>query len=198
MDGDSLNAVAGDSDVESRLRQIEINQSNLYVLLEQAYGLGVQANLLLVENFRTLKATNQLSIDASIGSDNSSTVTIDEVTRDGAYYVLTDGLACNQLVKVTSIEKLDEDNFTLNITPKFKEKSTNGLAKLMRSSITIKDNKAYGAGLLKTKRRHKNKTWKGTGTSTTDNLVFCFPSVESAADFDGDWSVTSDGYFTLD
>ena len=70
---------------------------------------------------------------------------------------------------------------------------------MYRSSVTIKDDKAYGAGLVK-KRTHRNKkTWRGEGSATPQNIDFnMYASLASSYDLDGDFAFTSDGYFTLE
>ena len=71
--------------------------------------------------------------------------------------------------------------------------------KLYRSSVTIKDDKAYGAGLVRTYSRKASMVWKGDYSATTSTVGFnAYASLENSFTLDGDWSLTSDCYFTLE
>lgn len=198
MEGDSLNAEAGEVDVESRLRQIEINQANLYLLLEAANKFGVQSNLQLVEDFKTLKVTNFYEADATVAAKNNKFFTLADITglRASNFCVISNGLLFNQEVTTTAVEKT-ADAYRVSVNSALSQKTSN--AKVYRTTVNIKDGKAYGAGWIKYNRQKASKTWKGEGTSETSTLTFyAYPSLESSFQLDGDWSLTSDGYFTLD
>ena len=197
MDGDSLNAESSELDVDGRLKQLEINQANLYILLEALNKFGVQGNLIMTEDFQTLKYTNRDSANVTIAAEGKD-FKVDDISfmRPTSAVVVTNGLAFNKLVTVDSI-KSESGEYILTADSKLNETTSRG--KLYRSSVTIRDNKAYGAGLMKTKKQSANMTWKGEGSSDSQTLAFnAYPSLESSFALDGDWSLTSDGYFTLD
>lgn len=198
MDGDSLNAESSELDVDGRLKQLEINQANLYILLEALNKFGVQGNLIMTEDFQTLKYTNNKSANVTIAAEGKD-FKVDDISfiRPTGSVVVTNGLAFNKLVTVDSI-KSESGEYILTADSKLNETTSRG--KIYRSSVTIRDNKAYGAGLMKTKKQSANKLWKGEGSSDSQTLEFnAYPSLASGnSTLDGDWSLTSDGYFTLD
>ena len=70
---------------------------------------------------------------------------------------------------------------------------------IYRSTVTIRDNKAYGAGEVLTYTNVGGKVWKGEGKGDSQTFTFnAYPSLESSLGLDGDWSLTTDGFFTLD
>lgn len=184
-------------DVESRLKQIEINQANLYILLESVHKFGVQGNLILLEDFQTLADTQLSSVNATIEAIGKD-VLVDDLAylRDSNFAVVSDGLIYNQAVTLDSISKT-ADGYILTAAKNLKDTTKRG--KLYRTTMTIKDDKAYGAGLVKVRRQSANKMWKGEGIAETAQVTFnAYPSLESSFTLDGDWSLTADGYFTLD
>ena len=69
---------------------------------------------------------------------------------------------------------------------------------IYRSTVTLRDNKAYGAGEICIYSQPSAKVWKGEGSSDSTQVAFnAYPSLESSLGLDGDWSLTSDGYFAL-
>ena len=92
MSGESLNAEAGEVDVESRLKQLEINQANLYILLEALNKFGVQGNLIMTEDFQTLKYTHTGSVNATVETEGKEFIT-DGVSflRPNNFCVLSNG-----------------------------------------------------------------------------------------------------------
>ena len=198
MDGDSLNAESSELDVDGRLKQLEINQANLYILLEALNKFGVQGNLIMTEDFQTLKYTNRSSANVTIAAEGKEFI-VDDISflRPTGSVVVTNGLAFNKLVTVDSIESSNGE-YILTANSKLNETTSRG--KVYRSSVTIRDNKAYGAGLMKTKKQGGNLTWKGEGSSDAQTLTFnAYPSLASGnSTLDGDWFLTSDGYFTLE
>ena len=198
MDGESLNAESSELDVESRLKQIEINQANLYILLESVHKLGVQGNLIMLDDFQTLKDTRLTDADATISSKGFNFLTDDiSFLRPSSAAVFSDGLLLNQPIAIENVARRDDGHYQLRADSKFNETTSRG--KVYRSSVTIKDDKAYGAGLIKTRNQGAYRTWKGEGISETAQATFnAYPSLESSFALDGDWSLTSDGFFTLD
>ena len=199
MEGESLNAEAPEVDVESRLKQIEINQANLYILLESVHKLGVQGNLIMLDDFQTLKDTRLTDADATISSKGFNFLTDDiSFLRPSSAAIFSDGLLLNQPIAIENVARRDDGHYQLRADSKFNETTSRG--KVYRSSVTIKDDKAYGAGLIKTRKSAStNQIWKGEGISETAQATFnAYPSLESSFALDGDWSLTSDGFFTLD
>lgn len=198
MEGDSLNAEAGEVDVESRLRQIEINQANLYILLESVHKFGVQGNLIMTDDFQTLKDTRLVEADATISSKGFNFLTDDvSFLRPSSAAIFSDGLLLNQPVNIEGVSLNDDGHYQLRTDTKFNETTARG--KVYRSSVTIKDDKAYGAGLVRTGKQTAIKIWKGEGIAETAQVAFnAYPSLESSFTLDGDWSLSADGFFTLD
>ena len=198
MTDESLNATGGEVDVlDSRLRRLEINQANLYILLESLHKFGVQANLIMVEDFQSLKVTHLKVADATVEAVGKECLTDDiSFLRPSSSFVITNGLFLNQLTTAQSISS-DGDTYLINTADKIADDTSRG--KIYRSSVTIRDDKAYGAGLVNTRSQNGVRTWKGEGTAESAQISFdAFPSLESSFTLDGDWSLSADGYFTLD
>ena len=196
MEGESLNA-AGEEGTDARIRQLEINQANLYILLNSLHQLGVHGDLVLVEDFSSLNSVDFYESAISITSTGFS-LSADSIApfRPSSSAVVTNGLLYNQLVSVNSIAA---DNGHCTITTDQRLSDTLSAGKLLRSSMTIRDGLAYGAGLVKKSQQKANRTWTGEGHSDTIQATFnAYSSLESSFTLDGDWSLTSDGFFTLD
>ena len=198
MEGDSLNASADDtSDIDSRLKRIEINQANLYILLESLHKFGVQANTVLIEDFQTLKATRFLEHAATVPSAGKA-FNVDNISslRETTNCVITNGRLFNQLITIDKISRTG-GVYSLTADSNITSKLTVGTT-VQRSTVTIKDDKAHGAGLIKVKTKKKNKVWKGeSGTGTQQAPFNAYESLASSFELEGDWSLTSNGYFTL-
>ena len=193
MEGESLNASAEETDVESRLKQLEINQANLYILLDATYGLGTQSNLQRVENYAPVSSSDNYSARAySTQSKNYLRVFSPGSLRVGGYFTVTDGLSF--------AKRGDYDTPYIAHLAQTLSRDYKGTNYIYRSTVTVKDNKAYGAGEKKTRvRGGTTESWKGEGTSDSQTLTFnAYESLAGSFDLDGDWAFTSDGYFTVE
>lgn len=191
MDGESLNADSS-GDVDTRLKQLEINQANIFILLEEANKLGMKSNLIMVEDFKSLRDTRFYSKNATLAAASDS-VTVDSFNhlRPDISVVITDGQRVNYLTNIDKIVSIVGNKTVLKVKAAPRS-STN--AKLLRSTVTVKDGKAYGAGLIRNKRQTANKTWKGEGSSEVSQVTWNASENDS---LDGDWLI-NDGYFTME
>lgn len=199
MTGDSLNASAsasgGDtSEFDSRLKQMEINQANLYLLLESKldYDLGSRANLMLAENYAaSVDSTSEYEANVySMASKTNLRVDDTGVLQQGAYYVVSNGLLDYEEVQINAVARggdYDYD-YLLTLNDSLSSAYAKANSKLYRTTATVKDGKAYGAGLIRTKVESRNQTWKGATASEPTTL-------ESYCMNTGDSTITGDGYF---
>ena len=67
MDGETLKATGGE--LESRVKQLEINQSNLYMVMNAEHELGITANLLLVEDWVKCDCTDRTATTCDADKD---------------------------------------------------------------------------------------------------------------------------------
>ena len=205
MENESLNAAGGETDdIVSRLNQIEVNLANLYIRLENDYTGGKRANLLLVDDFINTECTHKYHVD-SYSTESKKYLRVDAGNmRVGGFYTISDGGIYNQDVKIADLKKDDLYNMdylaTLDETlPRDYKKRSDKYPQLLRSTVTIKDNKAYGAGEIKTYTRQGTDTWKGESTVTSQTLTMdTSAGKEDKYSLEGDWTLTADGFFTLE
>lgn len=205
MTDESLNAAGGETDdIVSRLNQIEINLANLYIRLENDYTGGKRANLLLVDDFINTECTHKYHVD-SYSTESKKYLRVDAGNmRVGGYYTISDGGIYNHDVKIADLKKDDLYKMkylaTLDETlPRDYKKRSDKYPQLLRSTVTIKDNKAYGAGEIITFTKTGTDTWKGESTVTSQTLTMdTSTGKEDKYSLEGDWTLTADGFFTLE
>ena len=221
MDGETLKADGGD--FEGRVKQLEINQSNLFMVLNANNILGVTANLLLVEDFVkcdcTDRATKTCDVDKYMiryNSLDSFSETFAKIGRD--YTVVWKGL--DHEIQINDIldgnNSDDERAFMyyfagdlsdwLDTAPNQASDAHNprNNAKLYRTTAGIVTGKyAYGPGNL-FDAGFFHKLWDGKSstqkrTYTLKTEPFYANRFRISVDEDGnpEGELTDDGYFTL-
>lgn len=203
MTQDSLNAAAASTDeFDARLKQIEINQANLYMLLQKDFSFGEKSNLQQVENFDPVSSTDTYAAQVyTTPSLKYLRIFEPGYLRVGGWFTVTNGRLNQEQTFVKSFAKWgDYDTpYIAKLNAALENEYPSTLTNyLYRSSVTIRDNKAYGAGEIKTRSQIGALTWKGEGNNDSQQIQFnAFASLESSFELEGDWSLTSDGYFTV-
>ena len=200
------NAATGGGDIDSatvqllnsRISQNEVNIANLFMQLDAETALGLKPNLLLVEDFKGESVCDNFvrQVTAATAHTNNITLTDGEGILAGSWYTLTDGVN-SEFVQVVSVATSGDTVTAMlasNITKTYKIANT----KLYRSTITIGDGEAYGAGDILSETFTYTRVWSGVvaNNSTTIELVTTLAN-KTAFELDGDWAFTSDGEFTL-
>lgn len=221
MTGDSLNSSVepyDDSLLNSRINQLEINQSNLYMVLNANNELGITANLLLVEDFVECDCVDRTAstCDAdkySVKNKSFDVLNNASFAKIGRDYTLA-WQGYDREIKITDI--LDGNNSAgerafiyyfdgdtedlVDLVPKAATDIHYPLnnAKLYRTTAGIVTGKyAYGPGNL-FRQQLCNMRWNGVVSSTTKTYNLDTSAANSSAfDLSGDYSLTSDGYFTI-
>ena len=204
MQGEVLYAEGGDvgDDIDARLKQIEINQANLYILLQKNFSLGNQSNLQQVENFDPVSSTDVYEARVySTPSLKYLRVFDPGSLRVGGHFTVSNNRLLQEQTFIKSFAKWGDYDTpyiaALNAALDSEYPSTLNNY-IYRSTVTLRDNKAYGAGEICIYSQPSAKVWKGEGSSDSTQVAFnAFPSLESSLGLDGDWSLTSDGYFAL-
>lgn len=215
MDGETLKATGGE--LESRVKQLEINQSNLYMVMNAEHELGITANLLLVEDWVKCDCTDRTATTCDADKDMVRYKCFDVLTnanfakigRD--YSLVWQGV--DRTIQISDI--LDGNNqagdrafvyyFTgdtddlHDLVPKATSDISKPLnnAKLYRTTAGVVTGKyAYGPGNL-FRQLLRRVSFNGTISSTSKTFNMSTQSGQESNFTITDGKLTSDGYFTI-
>ena len=194
-----LGGDAGDiPKMASRLTQTEINIANLYMQQNAKEELGLQANLLLVEDFVANDACDLYECEVvmpPVATMNTIYVASDQGILAGCWYTLTDGVK-SQYMRVQSVARSSEAYivfFEQSLQYNFKAGNT----RLMRSTALIANEQCQGAGDIRGVSYTFGETWIGSGGNVATTLTIDFTQANASAfTIDGDGTFTG-GLFTL-
>lgn len=209
MSGDSLNASVESGDIQipeietmkSRLSQLEINQSNLYMKLEAENALGGYANLLLVEDFIDMDCIDMTTVTIGENDNDSFMRTTYPITglETGADYTLVKN-SKEQAYHVESLVRRSKDGqfYCWRIYPTPDDYFNSPGTTLYRTTATFKDHTAQGPGEMKARVINYSKKWYGEGATDAEIVTF-ETTAANASKFRlvDDWNFTAQGYFTL-
>lgn len=183
--------------MEKRIAQTEINISNLFMQLDADKSLGLDANLLLAEDFIDNSSCDLLKIkvDDSVAGINSICVADVTGILEGHFYTVSDGTK-NQTVRVNSIAKngsLYVVVFSENLRYTFNLPKTY----LYRSTGLISGGKLSGAGEMRESVFKFSDVWLGE-SSSSEKVLTLSTTLANKKNFtlDGDFAF-ADGFFTL-
>lgn len=205
MDGETLKATGG-GDFEGRVKQLEINQSNLFMVLNANNILGVTANLLLVEDFVKCDCTDTTSGSCFIDDDvirykNWNPISDKSFAKIGRYYTLR----CRDKEAEVLIPDIIDSNlqsgeqaYVFYFDGDLSDfDGLNAPAKVYRTTAGIVKGKyAYGPGVMLSGYLNRSFTGSSIKLYATAELDTS-TGKESNFDLSGDSSLTSDGYFTI-
>lgn len=209
MSGDSLNASVESGDIKipdietmkSRLSQLEINQSNLYMKLEAEHALGGYANLLLVEDFIDMDCIDQTTVSINDYQADHFLKTTLPITgiETGADYTAVKGSMAAPLHVQTVVRRSNDGEFdSWRIAPSPGDYFNGDGTTIYRTTATFKDHTAQGPGEMKVHISNLAKKWYGEGATDAETVTF-ETTAANASKFRlvDDWDFTSNGYFTL-
>lgn len=184
--------------VQSRVSQTEINIANLFAQLDAEKEVGLEANLLLVEDFvdcDTIDLT-KIKVNDQVAGGYQVCVESFDGLLEGFYYTISDG-ARSQTVRIQSLARNDELLVVI-----FEEKLlyTFNLKKcyLYRSSGSFQVKSASTSGDIRSTIIRFPDVWTGVTGSTSKTLTLATKQ-SNVANFtlSGDYAFSADGEFTL-
>ena len=159
------------SDLNSRVGQNEINIANLYMQLKAQAETGLDANLLLIEDFSNCECIDMLDkkINAQVkGSDNFYVDSFDGL-KVGHYYTVTDGNK-NQYVRIKSFE-VNENYKAVFLESTLKTNLKLAKARICRTTGLVVGNQISGSGAERSKMYNfSNDEWRGN-VSGVENVL---------------------------
>lgn len=182
----------------SRILQTETNIANLYLQLSTENDLGLTPNLMLIEDFTGESVCDTFSQPVTAAVAGTRVITLDDGTGllSGSYYTLTDGVSSEQ-VQIVSIATSNGVT-TVNVTTDIQNTYTIANTTLRRSTLTVGDGQAYGAGDVRAETFTFSRVWSGTSANNTATIELTTTLANKAAfELEGDYAFTSDGEFTL-
>ena len=184
--------------LDRRLTQTEINIANLYMQLNAERELGLEPNLMLVEDFADTAHLDTYAVVVTAQAAGIAEICVesDADILCGHWYTITDGInqeyrqvrsvAKNPDAVIVIFEQILNNTYNLACTL------------LMRTTARIIDGCATGAGDLRGKSYTFSEVWQGTGADTTvSQTLNTNQSNIDNFDLSGDYAFTADGEFTL-
>ena len=195
--GGDINNLA---EMGSRISQTEINIANLFLELNSMKDSGLEANLLLFEDFAESRFTDFMSVDveeAFAGDTGACVASLDGIL-EGHTYIIKDKKN-SQMVTVKSVGTNDgklrvffEETLTANYGI--------GQTQLVRTKGVIDGNKLSSAGTEQTKKitLPRSSAYKGVTTSTP-YITPTEINLDNSGNFelDGDFEFTGSNQITL-
>lgn len=182
----------------NRLTQAETNLANLFMQVDSLLEVGLNANLLIFEDFIDCECVDMLKTKVlnTVGGPADLYVESLDGVLIGHYYTVSDGTR-SQFLRVRAVatnDGLANVMFDEPITRTF------NLAKtyLRRTTGKIKENLLEGSGNARESTFAPDDVWSGIQSSTTKTISLN-TTQRNAANFElsGDYSFSSDGFFTV-
>lgn len=193
--GDNINSL---SLIQSRLAQTEINLANLYTQLNAEKTLGLEANLLLFEDFADCSTIDQTKVrvnDQVAGGYQVCVESLDGLL-EGHFYTITDGNK-SQVVQIESLARNDE-LLVVIFTEKLNHTFNLKKCWLYRSTGSFDLAAASGAGDTHTTTVKFPDEWTGMAASTDKSLTWKTTTAnEKNLEAEGYCAFTADGFFTI-
>ena len=182
--------------ISTRLTQAEINLANLYMQSSTKDDLGLDANLLIAEDFSDSRFTDMTAIKVDALGTNSVNVGNISGVRVGHYLTISDK-SKKQIVRVSSITKTGSVYtiyFESTLSYSFKLAKTY----LYRTTGAAMGNVITGSADERETVYTFDLTWQGEASSSSQtlNLSTALKNKENL-ELSGDWSLDSNGYFTI-
>ncbi len=184
--------------LNSRISQNEVNIANLFMQLDAETALGLKPNLMLVEDFQGETVCDNFVQDVTAATAGTANITLADDTGllAGSWYTLTDGVN-SEFVQIVSVAKSGSTVTAIlasNIANTYNLANT----KLYRSTMTVGEGQAYGAGDILSETFTYTRVWTGTAANNSTTLELTTTLANKAAfELEGDYAFTSGGEFTL-
>ncbi|MBR6888758.1 MAG: phage tail protein [Selenomonadaceae bacterium] len=194
--GGNLNQI---SVLNSRIAQNEVNIANLYMQLDSTAAMGLDANLLIAEDFIDCRAVDSFYVkvdDEAAGAQNVCVEDADGIL-EGHYYTISDGVR-SQIVQVTSVAKNDNLFVVFFAEPL---SYTFDLSKtyLYRTTATLGNGGSGGSGDVQDTTYDFSSTVYTGESSTASKALTLATNLKNADKFtlSGDYDFTTDNCFTI-
>lgn len=184
--------------LNSRLNQVEANLSNVYTQLNARDEIGLQGNLLLVEDFKDLDTVDLYKVKVIVAVEGVDDLELqtDNGIQAGAFYTLSDGIRSEE-VQIKNLAK-NTGKFVATLFDTIKETYDLTCTYLYRTTAQISGGKAVGAGDITEAAYEFDEVWQGVSANATANLSMNLKRSNAAAfDLSGDYAFTSNYEFTL-
>lgn len=184
--------------LNSRLNQAEANLANVYTQLNARDEMGLQGNLLLIEDFKDLDTVDLYKVKVIVAVEGVSDLELqtDNGIQAGAYYTLSDGIRSEE-VQIKALAK-NTGKFVATLFDTIKETYDLNCTYLYRTTAQISNGKAVGAGDITEAAYEFDEVWQGVSANASANLSMNLKRSNAAAfDLSGDYAFTSNYEFTL-
>lgn len=184
--------------ISSRLTQAEINLANLYMQLNMEKELGLQPNLMLVEDFEDKKNCDLYSCAVVTAAAGVNTIQLesDQGILPGSWYTISDGTR-SEYVQIHSVIK-NGDKVMVVLEQLLTNTYDLTRTRLLRSSTLINNGEATGAGDILGQQLTIDEVWKGTGGNVENELILDTTQKNSSSfTITGDGGFNTNGFFTL-
>lgn len=184
--------------LNGRVNQTEINIANLFLQLKAQNELGLNANLLMVEDFNQLDCCDLFKVQVIVAIEGVDDLEVSslEGIRAGSWYQLSDGIR-SELVRVKAVAK-NTDKYVATLYDTIKETYDLTATYLYRSSVLTGGGQALGAGTVRNNRLAFNSTWQGSSANQSQLITLnTTQSNSDAFDLEGNAAFDANGFFTL-
>lgn len=183
-----------------RVSQTEVNIANLYMQLNAEREIGLQPNLMLMEDFTDANNIDgyDVKVITTVAGVRGVQLPTDEGILVGHWYTITDGVR-DEYVRVKSVAKND-DAIVAIFENTLANTYTLENAHVMRTTALVKSGSAQGSGRLRSHRYSIAMTepWKGLASDVSTTLTLATTLANAAAfDIYGEGGFTSNGEFTI-
>lgn len=184
--------------INSRLVETEINLANLYMQLNAEKDLGLQPNLMMVEDFIDKKNCDLYICGVVTAGAGVNTIQLesDQGILAGCWYTISDGTR-SEYVQVHSIIR-NGDKFMVVLEQYLDNTYDLTRTFLLRSTANVLTGQAEGAGDIRSQQFTMDEVWRGSG-SNVENALILDTTQKNSTSFEvtGDGGYTTDGFFTL-
>lgn len=193
--------IMGTTNIPSLVARVErLEDATAAQLLElEAQNIYPGYTHFIIEDFRVVNQIDTYTCDvvSVVAGDDSIDCTPLDGMYPGAWYSLTDGIN-TELVQVKSIN-LENGVQRVILTEPVQNTYFLGSCKLYRTSATIDNQQAYGAGTAKVIKWLPTLKWQGQGSQTQYEInPGTSLSNEQGFEISGDIVLTADGQITLE
>lgn len=198
--GGSVNSIPA---LNSRVGQNEINIANLYMQLKAQAETGLDANLLLIEDFANCECIDMLNKKVNVNFDGGNYITVDSFDglKIGHLYTLTDGKR-SQTVRITSFG-VNETSKAVFLNKNVNTRLSESKTTLRRTTGLVEGNQIIGSSTERVKLYAFGGEWRGLVSGEEKILTVlieegsehCRVNSEAANGRFADY--TDDGLFTL-
>lgn len=184
--------------IKSRVSQTETNIANLFMQLNSLTETGLEANLLLSEDFISCEHVDRLKTKVlnTAGGPNDIYVESLDGILVGHYYTISDGMR-NQFLRVSAAATNSGLNDVMFDSPVLYTYDLDK-AYLYRTTAIVERGRAGGSSAIKESVFAPDDVWQGVSSTVTQTIALSTTQKNSANfELTGSGSFNSAGFFTL-